>query len=81
MEEKLQSKINSYLDLMHNQEIRQARAEQAKEDEHRKKQNLDAINRFDRLDNVARKMKMDEYRRQKIQDKIENDNERGQKIK
>lgn len=81
MEEKLKSKINSYLDLLHNQEVRQARAEQAKEEEMRKKQNLDAINRFDRLDNVARKMKMDEYRRQKIQEKIENNDERGQKIK
>jgi len=81
MEEKLQTKINTYLHLMESQEIKQARAEQAQEEEAKKKQNLDALKRFDRLDNVQRKMKMDEYRRQKIQEKIENNNERGEKIK
>jgi len=81
MEIKLKEKVDKYLTLMEMNEIKLEKAKQAVLEEKQKKHNLDVISWNDRFENVERRAKMDEYKRHKILEKIENANERGEKIK
>ena len=80
MEIKLKEKIDKYLTMMEMNEIKLEKTKQMVLEEKQKKRNLDVINWNDRHENVERRAKMDEYKRQKILEKIQNANERGEKI-
>ena len=81
MEALLKEKTDGYLMMMDEKDMKVARTKQAREEQLQKKHDLDVINRNDKWESVQRQAKMDEYKKQKIMEKIQNANERGEKIK
>ena len=81
MEKKLNERVNKYMEQMDAEEAKLEKVKQAQEDELRRKYNLKQIVRNDRIENVERKAKQDEYKREKIREKIQEADERGEKIK
>jgi len=81
MEAMLKEKTDGYLMMMEEKDMKVVRTKQAREEQLQKKHDLDVINRNDKWESVHRQAKMDDYKKQKILEKIQNANERGEKIK
>ena len=81
METRLNEKVNKYLEIMESGEVKLQKTRQAKEEEARKRNIENMIEKIDKAELIQRKYKMDEYQRQKIMEKLENANEKGEKIK
>jgi len=81
MEGMLKEKTDRYLMLMDEKDMKVTRTKQARDEQLQKKHDLDVINRNDRSENVQRQAKMDDYKKQKLMEKIHDAAERGEKIK
>jgi len=77
----LKEKTDRYLMLMDEKDMKVTRTKQARDEQLQKKHDLDVINRNDRSENVQRQAKMDDYKKQKLMEKIHDAAERGEKIK
>jgi len=62
-------------------ETRLDKTRQMREEEARRRNIEHMIEKIDKAESIQRKAKMDDYRRQKVMEKIQNDNEKGEKIK
>lgn len=81
MESILKEKVDKYLEIRGKNEEKLAKVQQAKDEELRRKQHIDLIHTSDKMENIQRKAKMDDYKREKLLEKIQSDNERAEKIK
>ena len=77
----MKEKIDRYLTKFKETEMKLEQTEKQREEEMRFKHNNDTIKRIDKLENVQRIFKMQDYQKQKLLEKIVEDNEKAEKIK
>lgn len=81
MEKQYKEKIDTFLEEMAEGEARLQKAQQQREHELRIKHNMDIINKIDKLENVKRNTKIKEYQKEMLEEKINADLEKAEKIK
>jgi hypothetical protein len=81
MESIMTEKINHFREKQKNEEVKVEFVQKKKHDEHLLKTTIENIKREDRKENVKRISKIQDYQRDKIMEKIQEDNMRAEKIK
>ena len=81
MEHRLQERVDGYLYKMAESDQKVLRVQKEKEAMMRQKHALELIKKNDKLENVNRIARMQEYQKEKLMEKINHDTERAQQIK
>ena len=81
MEKRLEERVHGYLSKMEESDEKVRKVQMEKEEYLRNKHALDVIKKTDKLENVQRIARMQEYQREKLLDRINEDTEKAERIK
>lgn len=81
MEKRLEEKVNGYLSKMEESDDKVRKVQMEKEEYLKNKHALDVIKKADKLENVQRIARMQEYQREKLMDRIKEDTDKAERIK
>jgi len=81
MESRLGERVGGYLQKMAESEEKVARVQKEKDDYLKHKHALEIIKKADKLENVQRIARMQEYQKEKLLEKINHDTERANQIR
>lgn len=81
MEQIMKQRTDGYLTKIKESEDKLAQTQKKKNDDLKARHNVDVIKRNDRIENVKRIQKMQDYQREQLLERILTDTEKAQKIK